>query len=95
MGAATFKFPTVSNPRKKFSVTVAKIVPVQAVKAYGVGAVAPLILNIATGWRVTCVCVCVCMVYMYLCMHKIYIYIYICTNLMLFVEFLSYILRAF
>jgi hypothetical protein len=57
MGAATFKFPTVSNPWKKFSVTVAKIVHVQAVKAYGEEGIAPHILNIANGWRVTCVCV--------------------------------------
>jgi hypothetical protein len=49
IGAATFTFLTFSNPWKKFSVTVATIVPVQAVKAYGEGAVAPLILNIATG----------------------------------------------
>jgi hypothetical protein len=28
MGTATFKFPTVSDPWKKISVTLAKIVPV-------------------------------------------------------------------
>jgi hypothetical protein len=66
MGVATFKFPTVSNTWKKiFSVSVAKIVPLQAVKTYGEGVAAPLILNIATGWKVTCAYVCVC-IYIYI-----------------------------
>jgi hypothetical protein len=72
MGAANFKFPTVSNPWKKFSVTVAKMVPVQAVKAYGERVVAPFILKITTGWRVTCayVYIYICCICIYACVKK-------------------------
>jgi hypothetical protein len=34
MGAASFIFSAFSNPWKEFSVAVAKIMPVKAIKAY-------------------------------------------------------------